>query len=567
MIQELDIQNLAIIDHLRISFSSGMTVLTGETGAGKSIIIDALNLLTGSRGSKRYIRTGCKKLVLQGLFVFPKNSSAYRILDQLGIDHSDGSVIIQREIYRNGRNLCRINGLLVNTSALRKLGSRIVDIQGQDAHQTLMDPATHLRLLDAFDKKHIQPVLDKYQRYYARYQKLTKLVHERTANQQEWAQHIDMLKFQSHDIKKANLKPNEDETLTNKKNLLKNYQNISTALQKSYEYINGNDSYSPLDMIGSAMNTMQNISQYGDNFKKIQQQLANAYYDLQDVANTISDQLESQTFDEDELNRIESRLDLIDQLKHKYGNSIDKILMYYSRITEELNKLQTNKNSGESVTSRLKKCKDHLQKYGQQLSVLRHQIATKLEKRIKRQLKDLYMGQAIFKVHFENTDDFHSYGTQKIEFYVRTNPGEKLLPLASSASGGELSRIMLALKTVFAKVQNVSTIVFDEIDTGVSGRVAQAIADKMVMISRHAQVLCITHLPQVAAMSDHHFLVKKHVSKNQTSTRLKRLSHQGKIDELARMLAGTKVTKLALEHASELLKLADQAKQKISFTG
>ena len=561
MIQELDIRNLAIISHLKINFFSGMTVLTGETGAGKSIIIDALNLLTGGRGSRKLIRTGKKKLVLQGLFAFKQSNPVYLVLNHYGIKHSDGNVIIQRQIYSSGRNVCRVNGILVNTDVLKQLRRLMVDIQGQDAHQTLMDPATHLHLLDAFAQKQIQPLLTKYHRYYYQYQHLNQLVQEQRDHHQEWAQRLDMLKFQVKDISNAHLKPHEDDRLAKQQQRLQNYHNIKMALSKSYSILNGAGSYSPIDMIGTAMSEMQEIAQYSQDFKKVATTLNDVYYDLQDLTSTLADQIDNQDDSHEQLDQVESRLSLIDRLKLKYGSSIQQIFTYYHKIKRQLNRLSDDKSGGKKLIDQLGSVRNKLIYYGKRLNNVRHQVAKRLESDIHRQLADLYMGSTRFQVRFFPTRHFYVNGIERVAFYVQTNPGAGFSPLAQSASGGELSRIMLALKTIFARVQKFGTVVFDEIDTGVSGRVAQAIAAKMIRISNYSQVICISHLPQVAAMSDYHYQVKKVVAKHHTTTHLVRLNELGRIHELARMLAGVKVTKSALVHAKELRKLAQVAKK------
>lgn len=560
MLQELDIKDLATIKEIRVNFFHGMTVLTGETGAGKSILIDALALLTGGRGSKGLIRSGAKKLTVQGLFTYKKGSRAEEVLDHYGIDHDDSTIVIQRQIYKNGRNVCRINGLAVNTEMLKALGAVMVDIQGQDAHQTLMNPATHLHLLDAFAAEKIGPILQRYQKNYHQYQHLSALIAKQLSNRKAWMQHLDMLKFQVKDIHDAQLKPHEDEELVKQQNKLKHSQAIDDALHKSYHDLNGDGQYSPLDMLDEALEAMQNIAQFSPDYQKIAKEINDTYYNLQDVVSSLSDQMQNQTDDEGALNDVEARLDLIDQLKRKYGNSVEDILKYYDKIKKQLAAVSSNGQEGNALKEQVATLKKRLHNDGQRLSEIRHTVSRKLEQTIHEQLQSLYMGQAEFRVKFTKSDHFLPTGLEQVEFYVRTNPGGQFLPLAKSASGGELSRIMLALKTVFVKVQHFSTVVFDEIDTGVSGRVAEAIGAKMVAVSKLSQVLCITHLPQVAALSDHHYHVQKDQTETSTTTHLRTLNAKQRVQALARMLAGKEVTQSALNHARELLKLAQQAK-------
>lgn len=563
MLQELSIDNLAIIEHLDLNFSDGMTVLTGETGAGKSIIIDAVSLLAGGRGSQTFIRNGAKKLNIQGLFSFDDSNPTYTTLDDLGINHDDGSVIIQREIYRNGRNVCRVNGILVNTTNLKAIGNTIVDIQGQNEHQELMNTDKHVHLLDAFNISKITPVLNKYRTYYLKYTKLNHMVQKKRDNQYEWTQRIDMLKFQTDEIEKANLtNDNEEQELLNERDYLRNYQKIVDALSKTFSILNGDDSIIPIDMIGEAKNSIKDIENLDSSFQDISDSINNAYYSLQDASNSISSQLDLQEFDENRLNEIEQRLNLINVLKHKYGNSVAEIIDYYHKSKKELDEMLLNQGDSNHLEEELNATKEKLMTASEELNSIRASTAESLEKAVHSQLADLYMSKSIFSVHFQKLpeNDFRSYGNVKIEFYIRTNPGENLQPLAKIASGGELSRIMLALKTIFAANQNVTSIIFDEVDTGVSGRVAQAIAEKISQIARHAQVLCITHLPQVASMADHHYFIKKSSTENSTETNVLRLNDDDRIKELARMLAGTKITELTIDHAKELLKLANQAK-------
>ncbi|MHA8138430.1 DNA repair protein RecN [Lactobacillaceae bacterium Scapto_B20] len=562
MLQELNIKNLAIIDHIEVNFKNHMTVLTGETGAGKSIIMDAIGLLAGGRGSKSLIRTGADKLVLQGQFIFSANGSTYQLLDELGIEHDDGSVILQREIGQNGRNVCRINGMLVNTNTLKRVGQTIVDIEGQHDHQELLRPDRHLPLLDEFIGQTVKGQLAQYQTVYHQYQKLNRLVTDKNNNQQQWAQHIDMLQYQVNEIQEANLQPNEEDELIKERDQLLNHQKISDALNSSFVYINGDDAVSPLDMIGDAMNQIQSIEQYDDSYQSISDDLQNAYYALQDASNQISHQTDLQEFDENRLANIEARLDLIYQLKRKYGDSVEQVLTYYQKVNQELKQTMADQSDSNDLEERLATTEIQLQQLGQRLSQTRHKAALQLEKAIHQQLSDLYMEQTQFEVHFKPLPA-HQYsvnGIESVEFYVQTNPGEGFHELAKIASGGELSRIMLALKTIFVSSQGITSIIFDEVDTGVSGRVAQAMAEKISAIAEDEQVLCITHLPQVAAMGDHHYFIGKQIIDDRTKTTVQKLDHDQQVKELSRMLAGKKVTQLTLEHANEMLKMASEKK-------
>lgn len=562
MLQELSITNFAIIEHLDIAFENGMTVLTGETGAGKSIIIDAVGLLAGGRGSQEFIRTGADKAVLQGMFILPADGVTAQLLDEAGIEHADNTVILQREIAKSGRNTCRINGMLVNTTTLKEIGETIVDIHGQNEHQELMQPEKHLGLLDEFAAPKIRKLKAKYGQQYHDYQQLNQELRQKNANEKEWAQRLDMLNFQVEEITAAHVKVGEEAELTAERDRLDNYQTISQALQQSYTLLAaGEETTGAVDMVGTAMNALEPIANLDPAFNEITMNVKNAFYGLQDAAGQISNQLDLQEFDEGRLDEIEQRLDVLSQLKRKYGDSEQQILDYYQKIAAELAKMTDSEENSEGLAERVTAMKRDLLTTGEALSDKRRAAAKTLQRQIHQELKDLYMDKAVFEVRFKSTNgQIFKSGLDSVEFYIQTNPGERMRPLAKIASGGELSRMMLALKTIFSESQGITSIIFDEVDTGVSGRVAQAIAEKISGIAHFSQVLCITHLPQVAAMSDHHYFIAKKITGKRTKTSVTKLAQPARVQELARMLAGTKVTKLSLEHAEELLRLADEEK-------
>lgn len=563
MLQELSIKNFAIIESLNIAFDEGMSVLTGETGAGKSIIIDAVGLLAGGRAASDFIRKGANKATIQGLFVLPKASPTFNVLDQLGVDYADRQVVIDRELNKNGHNVSRINGTIVNTTTLKRVGETMVDIHGQNEHQELMQPEKHLSLLDEFQPQTLAPLKATYEQEYATFKQVSRLVVNKREHAQEWAQRLDMLSFQVQEIGDANLQPDEEEQLLTERDHLANYQRIVTALESSHEAITGGEDAAALDQIGVAMTAMQDIADLDPAYETLADGLANAYYGLQDTVNDLSSQLANQEFDEGRLDEIESRLEEIHQLKRKYGDSVASVLVYFDKIKSELANMQADQDDDQALETQLAEVKTRLAAAGDQLSQKRQVLAKTLEQAVHEQLKALYMEKAVFQVQFlpHKETPFYASGIDNVEFYIQTNPGEDLKPLAKIASGGELSRMMLALKTIFSETQGVTSIIFDEVDTGVSGRVAQAIAEKIMAIGRHSQVLCITHLPQVAAIADHQFYIQKQVVGKRTKTTVVKLSEAKRVDELARMLAGTTVTQLATEHASELLKLAAAEKQ------
>ncbi|BDZ30788.1 DNA repair protein RecN [Lactiplantibacillus sp. WILCCON 0030] len=562
MLQELSITNFAIIEQLDIAFENGMTVLTGETGAGKSIIIDAVGLLAGGRGSQEFIRTGADKAVLQGMFILPADGVTAHMLDEAGIDHGDNTVILQREIAKSGRNTCRINGMLVNTTTLKRIGETIVDIHGQNEHQELMQPDKHLGLLDEFAAHKIHKLKAQYTQEYEAYQQLNQELRQKNANEKEWAQRLDMLNFQVEEISAAQVKVGEEADLTAERDRLDNYQTINQALQQSYNLLVAEEETpGAVDVVGEAMNALEPIANLDSAFNDITVNVKNAFYALQDATGQISNQLDLQEFDEGRLDEIEQRLDVLSQLKRKYGDSEQQILDYYQKISTELAKMTDSEENSEGLSQRVADKKAALLKTGQALSDKRRTCAKSLQRQIHQELKDLYMDKAIFEVRFKPTKgQIYRSGLDSVEFYIQTNPGERMRPLAKIASGGELSRMMLALKTIFSESQGITSIIFDEVDTGVSGRVAQAIAEKISGIAKFSQVLCITHLPQVAAMADHHYFIAKKITGRRTKTSVTKLAQPDRVQELARMLAGTKVTKLSLEHAEELLRLAGEEK-------
>lgn len=554
MLQELSIKDFAIIDEIQISFQPKMTVLTGETGAGKSIIIDALGLLAGGRGSTEFIRKGEKKAVIQGLFTLPREANTYNILEEYGIDSEDGQIILQRDLYRGGRNICRINGMMVNLATLRNVGETLIDIHGQNEHQELMKPENHIDLLDEYDKKTSQ-LRNQYQVVYQNYRKLKLSMEKKEADEKAWAQRLDILNFQVKEIEEAGLKINEEDELVEEKNKLDNFQAIHDALELSYQILSG-EKIDVVGNLGNAMNELSDVSDLSENLQEINTKISDAFYSLEDAARDISDELDSMEWNGERLNEIEERLELIHQLKRKYGDTIEDILHYHSRIEKELREMENAEQNSEKQERQLSEALEKVKELAIKLSKQRKKSAKKLEKMIHEQLSALYMDKAVFEVKFLNNSKLYSKGIDKVEFYIQTNPGEEMGPLAKIASGGELSRIMLALKTIFSQKMGVTSIIFDEVDTGVSGRVAQAIAEKISQISNNSQVLCITHLPQVAAIADNHYYISKSVNDGRTETSLKELDEKQKIREIARMLSGSEITELTLKHAEELIKMS-----------
>lgn len=559
MLQELSIQNFAIIPKLNISFEPGMTVLTGETGAGKSIIIDAVGLLTGGRGSQDYIREGTDTAVLQGLIDVEPNTVLSSILDDLGIKLEDNQLLIHRELHRNGRNVIRVNNTLVNATALKSLGSHLVDIHGQNEHQALMQPEQHLSLLDEFAKNKIQPIMTAYSQAYAKYRQLEDAYHQRQADEQAWAQRLDMLSFQSNELNEAGLVAGEEERLETEYQELSNFQDVLTALSTAYEALNGEWEHNGLETVATAMSELEDIEELSPRYAKLTEAVRGAYYELQEASSEILTVRDGLEFDEERLRFVDDRLNLIRSLEKKYGATVEDVLEHQKKVDTELAQMGGSEQSAAALAEEVQLAKKEASQLATQLHDIRSHAATSLAKQIHEQLKDLYMEKAIFSVKFTQ-QRLNATGFDNIEFYIQTNLGEGAKPLAKIASGGELSRMMLAMKTIFSREQGVTSIIFDEVDTGVSGRVAQAIAEKIAVIGRYSQVLTITHLPQVAAIADHHFFIEKQVVGERTETSVRQLPENQRIDELARMLSGNELTSAAKENARDLLKRAHDNK-------
>lgn len=562
MLQELSIQNFAIIPKLNISFEPGMTVLTGETGAGKSIIIDAVGLLTGGRGSQDYIRQGADKAVLQGLIDVEPNEALQSVLESLGILLEDNQLLIHRELHRNGRNVIRVNNVLVNATALKSLGRHLVDIHGQNEHQALMQPEQHLGLLDEFAQKKLQPVQAAYQNAFKKYQQLNDAYHKRQADEQAWAQRLDMLSFQSNELNEANLVVGEEEELETEYQELSNFQDVLTALSKAYEALEGEWENNGLETVGTAVSELEDIEELAPRYTKLTESVRGAYYELQEAASEILNVRDNLAFDEERLRYVDDRLNLIRSLEKKYGATITDVLKHQQQVDEELMQMGGNEENAAALADQLDAAKQTAQQLAQQMHDIRSDAAVVLTDQIHEQLKDLYMDKAIFSVKFMK-QKLSLTGQDGVEFYIQTNLGESAKPLAKIASGGELSRMMLAMKTIFSREQGITSIIFDEVDTGVSGRVAQAIAEKIAVIGRYSQVLTITHLPQVAAIADHHFFIEKQVIDKRTETSVRQLAKDQRIDELARMLSGNELTTAAKENARDLLKRAHTHKNSV----
>ena len=555
MLLEISIKNFAIIEAISLNFEKGMTVLTGETGAGKSIIIDAMNMMLGARATTDVIRHGAPKAEIEGLFSVENSHALQMIFDEQGIELGD-EIIIRREILQNGRSVSRVNGQMVNLSVLRSIGQYLVDIHGQHDQEELMRPQLHIQMLDGFGDAEFLELKQAYQTNFDAYRKMRKQLLEIKKNQEEHKARIEMLEFQMAEIESAALQPGEDIKLNQERDKLLNHKNIADTLMNAYTMLD-NEEFSSLANVRSAMNDMESLEEYDVEYREISTSLSESYYVLEDVTKRLEDIIEDLDFDGNHLMQIESRLDLIHAITRKYGGNVDDVLLYFAKITEEYNLLTGNNLSSDDMEAELKKLEVSLVDLASQLASARHNLAQRLEIEIQQELKDLYMEKAQFQVQFTK-GKFSREGNESVEFYISTNPGEDFKPLVKVASGGELSRLMLAIKSAFSRKEGKTSIVFDEVDTGVSGRVAQAIAQKIHKIGQHGQVLAISHLPQVIAIADYQFFIEKISNDHSTVSTVRLLTVEERVEEVAKMLAGENVTEAALSQARELL----QSKEK-----
>lgn len=551
MLLEISIKNFAIIEEISLNFEKGMTVLTGETGAGKSIIIDAMNMMLGARSSTEVIRHGAPKAEIQGFFTVEKSPALSQVLEEHGIDFRD-ELIIRREIFQNGRSVSRINGQMVNLSTLRSVGQYLVDIHGQHDQEELMKAPQHIKLLDEFGDEEFQAIKSTYQTTFDAYRSLRKRVIDKQKNEQEHKARIEMLEFQLAEIEAADLKPGEDDQLNQERDKLLNHRNIADTLTNAYTMLD-NEDFSSLANVRSAMNDLQTIEDFDPDYKEVATGLAESYYVLEDASKRLSDIIDNLDFDGNRLNVIDDRLNVINTITRKYGGKVDDVLDYFATISKEYDHLTGNDLDYDDLEGQLKALEKELLTSSQVLSDKRHDLAQILEKEIKHELTDLYMEKADFQVQFSKAKFSHE-GNEHVEFYISTNPGEGFKPLVKVASGGELSRLMLAIKSAFARKEDKTSIVFDEVDTGVSGRVAQAIAQKIHKIGSHGQVLAISHLPQVIAAADYQFFIEKESKDDSTVSTVRLLTAEERVEEIAKMLAGDQVTQAALSQAEELLK-------------
>lgn len=572
MLTELTIRNLAVIEHVTVSFRRGFSVLTGETGAGKSIVIDALGLIAGGRGSAELVRYGSDKAEIEAQFDIAEGHPVWDVLDKLGIEaRCDEHLIIRRDISSQGKSTSRINGQLVNLTMLRDVGRCLVNIHGQHEHQSLLDTGTHLQGLDLFDAERILPVRSEYEQAYDSYTELRKQLRQLEESSKQALQMMDLYKFQIEEIAAASLKIGEDEWLTQEKRMLANAEKLFQNVADSYDALYGSKG---LSAIAKAIQKLTDAAAVDPSrLNPLLEQVQSAYYQLEDAAFQLRDYRDGIEFNPQRLDEIEERLNLISTLRRKYGDRIEDILAYGERIQRELHLIENKDETIKRLEQELQRQTGKLLALGRKLSALRQEAAKRLAAQVEAELKALHMERTRFEVRFHQSAQTSAEGDERtwgrsgmdeVEYMISANPGEPLRSLAKIASGGELSRIMLAMKSIFARTDNIPVLVFDEVDTGVSGRAAQAIAEKLSELARHCQVFSITHLPQVACMADSHYAIRKTVKGDRTFTSVEDVRDADRVRELARMLGGVEVTETTLHHAREMIELAHEKKMNAS---
>ena len=537
MITTLHIKNIGIIDDLSIDLNNGLNVLTGETGAGKTLIIDSLGIISGGRFSKEMIRKGEKNSFVEICMYEPENENSI-----------DGNIIVSREINSNGRNMCKINGRMVTVNELKNFMSKFIEIHGQNDNQSLLDNKFHLKYLDGFIGEELLKYKQEYKENYTRYIEIKQELKANYGDEKERERKLDLLKYQFNEIEEADLKEKEEEELEEKRKIMLNSEKISNSLNEADEAIGE----SSIDSINLAIRAMEKIDGIDTKYEAITSNLKNIYYDLQELSRDISNEKEDIYFDEQERNEVEERLDLIYSLKRKYGNNILEILNYKEEIEKEIQHIENLDDYNQKLKKELKQIKEKMTKLAINIHNLRKEYAKVLGININKILEDLEMKNAKINIHVDyKEEEFFENGKDEIEFYITTNLGEDEKQLSKIASGGEMSRIMLAIKKVLADTDKMPVLIFDEIDTGISGKAANAVAEKLNSISKNHQVLCISHLPSIAASADYNYFISKRVLNDRTNTNIKLLNEEETIKEIARISSG-EINEATIQYATQL---------------
>ena len=552
MLQTLSIKQFAIIDELEIHFSDGLTVLSGETGSGKSIIIDAIGQLIGMRASSDFVRHGEKKAIIEGIFDIDNSKEAISVLNELDIDIDEDFLLVKREIFSSGKSICRINNQIVTLQDLRKVMQELLDIHGQHETQTLLKQKYHLKLLDDYAENQYSRVKEQYETTFNEYKEKKKELEELQSADQALLQRLDLMKFQFEELQEASLKEGEITQLESDIKRIQNSEKLSLALNNAHVTLT--DEHAITDRLYELSNHLQTIDDIiPGRFKKLKADIDQFYYTLEDAKHELYDEMSNTEFDEQLLNELESRMNLLNNLKRKYGKTIDELITYQSKLESEIAKIENYEESTSQLKEEIDLLYEKVIKYGQSLSKERRIVARTLRGHIVAEIQNLQMKDANLEISFQPLETPTIEGIEFVEFLISPNKGEPLKSLNKIASGGELSRIMLALKSIFVESRGQTAILFDEVDSGVSGQAAQKMAEKMRDIAKYIQVICISHLPQVASMSDHHLLISKMSKNDRTTTQVKELKKEDKIDEIARMISGASVTELTRENAREMI--------------
>ena len=557
MLSLLHIENIAIIQSADITFDPGFNVLTGETGAGKSIVIDAIGAVLGERTSRELIRTGAKSALVSASFT---GSLPVKWLEDNGFSDPGEELMLQRELHGDGRNVCRLNGRPTTVAQLRHLGRQLLNIHGQHDGQQLLDPETHLGYLDRFGKT--ASLLEDYRQAFGAVSALRRQIAALEMDEAERSRRVDTLEYQIRELERAELKPGEDEELDARKTMLRSAGKLMEAIQEAqFALLGGEDSRGACDLISEAEGSVRSVAKLGPQLAELGEKLTALRYAADDAAETLRDFEEDFDFSPEELDRLESRLDVIYRLKKKYGPTVEDMLSYLERCREELSQIQDADDTIQHLEVELQKALEKARALGAKLSQARKAAAADLQIRIQDELRQLDMPKVRFETEFQPLsaqDGMDETGMDQVQFLMSANLGEALKPIQKVASGGELARIMLALKNVLAQDDGIGSLIFDEVDTGVSGRAAQKVAEKMADVAGGKQVLCVTHLPQIAAMADTHFSVEKGERDGRTYTRVERLDNQGRVEELARLIGGAALTPALRKSAEDLLQQAQE---------
>lgn len=552
MLQTLSIKQFAIIDELEVHFGDGLTVLSGETGAGKSIIIEAIGQLIGMRASSNYVRHGEKKAIIEGIFDIDESKEAISILEALDIDIDEDFLLVKREIFSTGKSMCRVNNQIVTLQDLRKIMQELLDIHGQHETQTLLKQKYHLQLLDNYAEDKYKKLLNSYVTTFDQYKAKKKELEDLESADQALLQRLDLLKFQHEELQEANLVEGEVKQLETDIKRIQNSENLNLALNNAHLTLT--DEHAITDRLYELSNQLQSISHIlPEKYDSLKEEVDQFYYTLEDAKHQLYDELTNTEFDEQYLNELESRMNVLNDLKRKYGKDISELITYQSKLANEIDKIENYEESTSQLRQEIDTLYDKVIKLGEQLSKERRSVAQTLRNHIVEEIQNLQMKDANLEISFKPLDVPNREGIEFVEFLISPNKGEPLKSLNKIASGGELSRIMLALKTIFVKTRGQTAILFDEVDSGVSGKAAQKMAEKMKDLATYIQVICISHLPQVATMSDHHLFISKDTTDGRTTTHVQELSGDERVTEIARMISGASVTELTRQNAKEMI--------------